>query len=349
MERRRGRMTNTLYRNKIVELVKESTNNGATLERSCKIVGIDPKTFHQWKNCKIDRRTIANRESPANRLRIEEELEIIRIINLPKYANLPPSQIIPKLADEGIYIASESTFYRVMKAHKQLKHRRTSKTPVKRTLTTYEAKEPNQVWTWDITWLKSHTKGLYYKLYLLLDIWDRSIVGHEVWETETSENASILIQKTMVAQKVCRRPLVLHSDNGSPMKGSTFIATLERLGITKSYSRPRVSNDNPYSESLFKTLKYNLKFPKKGFETIEQAREWIYQFVLWYNNEHMHSGINFVTPQVRRAGGDKEILNRRKIVYEKAKKKNPERWSKTVRKWEYVESVYLNPQRTTKK
>jgi len=293
-------------------------------------------------------RPSANRPIPKNKLTFEEEQEIIKVINTPKYCNLPPTKIVPLLADEGIYIASESSFYRVMKKYNQLEHRGETKESVKRTVTTHNAIEPNQVWTWDITWLKSDVKGLYYKLYLMLDIWDRTIVGHEVWEYENSENASILIEKSVIANKVLRKPLVLHSDNGSPMKGATFLATLERLGITKSFSRPRVSNDNPYSESLFKTLKYCPEFPKKGFSSLEQAREWVLKFVKWYNYEHLHSGINFITPINRRLGKDIEILKNREKVYEEARKSRPDRWTKNTRKWEYIDKVYLNPEKDPK-
>jgi transposase InsO family protein len=152
-----------------------------------------------------------------------------------------------------------------------------------------------------------------------------------------------LIEKAVISQKLRGKPVVLHSDNGGPMKGATFQATMERLGLIKSYSRPRVSNDNPYSESLFKTLKYCPQYPKSGFETLEDAREWVYLFVKWYYEKHMHSGINYVTPRSRHEGKDKLILEKRKRLYEAYKNKNPSRWSKTTRNWNHVKSVSLNP------
>lgn len=175
------------------------------------------------------------------------------------------------------------------------------------------------------------------------------IVAWEVWEEETSENASILIEKAVISQKLRGKPVVLHSDNGSPMKGATFQATMEHLGLIKSYSRPRVSNDNPYSESLFKTLKYCPKYPKSGFETLEDAREWVYLFVKWYNEKHMHSGINYVTPKSRHEGKDKEILEKRTQLYEACKNKNPVRWSKQTRNWNCIGPVALNPVKETEK
>lgn len=348
MDRRKGRLTSPPDRQNSIRLVRNAINSGANKEKACEIVGIDSRTFDRWNEKSEDLRPIVTRPTPKNKLTNEEEQEIIRVINLPEYCDLPPSQIIPKLADKGKYIASESSFYRVMKKHNQQKHRGSAKVPVKRKITTHCATNINQVWTWDITWLKTSVRGLYYKLYLMMDIWDRSIVAHEVWEEENSENASILIEKAVIANKVLRKPLVLHSDNGSPMKGSTFLATLERLGITKSFSRPRVSNDNPYSESLFKTMKYCPEFPKKGFSSLEDAREWVLKFVNWYNNEHLHSGLNFISPMDRRLNKDIEMLKNRQKVYEQARNLKPERWTRQTRKWNYIDKVYLNPEREIK-
>ena len=209
--------------------------------------------------------------------------------------------------------------------------------------TTHVAHEPNQVWTWDITWLDGPILGLYYRLYLIIDLFSRKIVGWEVWEKETANYAQKLIKKAVMKEKIYVRPLVLHSDNGSPMKAATFQTTLETLGIQRSYSRPRVSNDNPYSESMFRTLKYRPEYPEKGFETIEIARAWVIRLVHWYNHEHLHSGINFVTPNQCHTGVYVNVLNRRKEVYEQAKLKHPERWSKSTRDWSPHQSVALNP------
>ncbi|MBO0603621.1 transposase [Sporosarcina sp. E16_3] len=202
---------------------------------------------------------------------------------------------------------------------------------------------PNQVWTWDITWLKGPVKGLYYKLYLIIDLFSRKIVGWEVWETEDAAHAEELIKKTIVREKIHGSPLVLHSDNGSPMKAATFQTLLETLGIQSSYSRPRVSNDNPYSEAIFRTLKYRPEFPFNGFESAEKAREWTARFVHWHTHDHQHSGINFVTPEQRHTGVHIEVLKKRHEVYKLAKQKHPERWAGSTRNWRPHESVALNP------
>ena len=178
-----------------------------------------------------------------------------------------------------------------------------------------------------------------------MDIFSRKIVGHEVWEEESAKNASILIKRTLLREGIYGReePLVLHSDNGSPMKGATMLETLYQLGITPSRSRPRVSNDNPYSESMFKTLKYRSNYQPKGFKGLEEARAWVERFVSWYNNEHRHSGIKFLTANQRHEGKALAILENRAFVYEQAKAAHPERWSGKTRNWELREEVWLNP------
>ena len=211
--------------------------------------------------------------------------------------------------------------------------------------TSYCATGPNQVWTWDITYLAGAVKGIFYYLYMIIDLFSRDIVGWEVWEEESSEHASELIRRACIAQgRLTTMPLVLHSDNGSPMKGATMLETLYALGITPSNSRPRVSNDNPYSESLFKTLKYRPNYQPKGFGCPEDARRWCQMFVNWYRYEHHHSGIQFLTPASRHAGKSEEILTKRHEIYEAAKAAHPERWNgRRTRDWSNIEKVYLNP------
>ena len=226
-------------------------------------------------------------------------------------------------------------------------HRTRSKPPIKKEPPTHVATASNEVWTWDITWLNASVKGKYYKLYLILDMFSKLIVGHEVWKEETADHAEYLIRKSTLSQGIAGRPLVLHSDNGSPMKAATFLATLEKLGVQSSFSRPRVSNDNPYSESLFKTMEYRPKYPLKGFSSLDEARQWVAKFVSCYNTEHLHSGINFITPYQRHYGLDKAIMNKRTQTYELAKAKHPERWAGSTRDWSLPEYVCLNPMNKT--
>jgi len=331
-----------------VELIDEARDNGSRLKPACNELDISVRTYQRWTkdgDVKIDQRPIVKRPTPKNKLSSEERSKIIEVVNSPKFADLPPSQIVPKLADEGIYLASESTIYRILKEENMNTHRSKSKTPVRREPPTHVATAANQVWTWDITWLNAFIKGQFYKLYLIIDMFSRFIVGYEVWETENAEYSEYLIKKATLSQGIAGRPLVLHSDNGSPMKAATFLATLEKLGVQSSFSRPRVSNDNPYSESLFKTMKYRPEYPSKGFASLEEAREWSEKFVNWYNYIHLHSGINFITPYQRHYGLDVEIMEKRIETYQEAKAKHPERWSKNIRDWSLPKYVSLNPMR----
>ena len=329
-----------------IELIDEARANGCRLKPACDELNISVRTYERWTKegeVKKDQRPLVQRPTPKNKLTPEEREEVIKIVNRPEYADLAPSQIVPKLADEGRYIASESTIYKILREEKLNTHRGRTSPPVKREPPTHIATAPNQVWTWDITWLNAVIKGQYYKLYLILDMFSRLIVGHEVWEEERAEHAEYLIRKATLAQGIAGRPLVLHSDNGSPMKAATFQATLDKLGVQSSFSRPRVSNDNPYSEALFKTMKYRPKYPFKGFKGLEEARKWVDKFVKWYNKEHLHSGIKFLTPYQRHYDLDKEVMKKRIDTYEKARAKHPERWSKNIRNWTLPEYVSLNP------
>lgn len=331
-------------RRKAVELIKES--NGARLSMACMELGISIRTLQRWEKDGIvreDGRPHAHRPIPQNKLSEDERQVIIQTVNQTEYASLPPSQIVPDLADKGIYLASESTFYRILREQNQQHHRGRSKRPSSRTPPTHVAHKPNQVWTWDISWLPGPAKGTYFRLYMILDIFSRKIVGWEVWVSETAEHASSLIKKAVIAEKIKGQPLVLHSDNGSPMKANTFLVLLEKLGVKSSFSRPRVSNDNPYSESLFRTCKYRPDYPYKGFASIEQAREWVKQFVDWYNNKHRHSALKFVTPNQRHNGLAENILAHRQQVYEDARQRCHERWSRGTRNWSLPREVALNP------
>ena len=186
-------------------------------------------------------------------------------------------------------------------------------------------------------------KGAFFYLYLILDLYSRKIVGWEIFEAESAEHAAQLVQRAVLAEGCVDQPLVLHSDNGSPMKGATLLETLYRLGVVSSYSRPRVSNDNPFSEALFRTCKYRPGYPEQGFASLQTARDWVQRFVRWYNHEHRHSAIQFVTPHERHEGLDHAILENRKAVYEEAKTRHPERWSGATRNWDPVTEVRLNP------
>lgn len=336
-------------RRKTVELITEATGVGVSAEKACEELEISLRTYQRWTegSCiKADGRPHAQRKEPSNKLKAQERDSILETCNQEAYRSLPPSQIVPALADKAIYIASEASFYRVLKAAGQLQQRGKAQAPRKVSKPKgYKATRANQVWSWDITYLAAAITGIFYRLYLVMDIYSRKIVGWEIHENETADHASLLIRKACLAEGISEKGLVLHSDNGSPMKGATMLATLQRLGVVPSFSRPSVSNDNPYSESLFGTMKYTPAFPSKPFESLEAAREWVLIFVHWYNEEHRHSGIQFVTPAQRHEGKDRRILANRDTVYALAKERHPERWSGETRNWTPVAEVWLNPEK----
>lgn len=270
---------------------------------------------------------------------------MLRTVNRPENRDLPPKQIVPKLADQGIYLASESTIYRILREEQQLHHRERSRPATGGRPKEHVATGPNQVYSWDITYLLSPVRGRFYYLYLVEDVWSRKIVGVAVHDRESSDLAAELIEEVCILHEIDPEGIVLHSDNGGPMKGSTMLATLQRLGIVPSFSRPGVSDDNPFSESLFRTMKYRPEYPTGPFESLEQARAWVTLFVRWYNTEHLHSGVNFVTPADRHAGREDAIFARRRKVYEAARRRHPERWSGSTRRWEGVKEVRLNPEK----
>jgi len=292
------------------------------------------------------RKAASRNRVPANKLTETERAKLLETANQQKFANLPPSQIVPKLADEGIFLASESTIYRVLRAEKQLAHRGRAKAAAKKRPEPFVATEPNQLWSWDITYMGTTVKGLFFYLYLIMDVFSRKIVGWEVYAEESAEHASKTLRKAYLREGIAGRLLVLHSDNGSPMKGATMLGTMQNLGVMPSFSRPSVSNDNPYSESLFKTVKYHPGLPEKPFDTLEEARLWVAGFQQWYNEEHQHSAIKFVTPGQRHRGEDKEILSKRVVVYAMAKAANPKRWSGLCRNWSRPTEVSLNPNKS---
>lgn len=330
----------------ILGLVDEAVAAGARQAEACALLGLDVRTVERWRTQAIgeDRRS-GPRTPAANRLSPAEEQEILQIVNRPEYRNLSPKQLVPILADQGLYLASESTIYRVLRRAGQLAHRQAARPPQRRHRpTAYVATGPNQVWSWDITYLKGPIRGCFFYLYLIVDVWSRKIIEATVHETESGDHASSMIDRACAAEGVEQKGVVLHADNGGPMKGSTMLATLQALGIVPSFSRPQVRDDNPYSEALFRTVKYRPEYPAHGFVSLADARQWVAGFVAWYNTEHRHSAIRYVTPEQRHRGEENEILQRRRALYERARAARPERWSRTTRNWTPVAEVRLNPE-----
>jgi transposase InsO family protein len=327
-------------------MVREAQASGARRQASCEVLEVSVRTVERWEK---EPQKADQRRGPlgacGHALSEEEKQAIVKVSSSPEYRDLSPWQIVARLADTGQYLGSESSFYRVLKQNDLLTHRHNSQPRTHRRPKPLVARTPNQVWSWDITYLNSAIRGAYYYLYLVEDIFSRKIVGWTIEEVESADHAAQLIDRISKEQGIAKGQLTLHSDNGGPMTGATMVATLERLGVVPSLSRPAVSDDNPYSESLFKTLKYRPSYPDRAFSSIDQARAWVSRFVGWYNTEHLHSAIRFVTPGSRHLGLDPAILAKRSVVYEKAKRRNPRRWSGQTRNWTPITEVFLNPKK----
>ena len=331
----------------IIALIDEAVASGAGVIVACRELGITARTVQRWRQQPRgqDKRHGPMR-SAGNALSENEWAQIRSLATAPEFVDLSPHQLVAKLADMGIYVASESSIYRELRRAKLLAHRdrsnpRKHKRPVERVAT-----GPGQTWAWDITYLPGAVVGTYYFLYAVLDVWSRKIVAWEVHREQTDELSAPLVETAFLREGVLPGALVLHADNGGAMKGKTMLAKLEELGVMPSFSRPRVSDDNPFPEALFRTLKYRPSYPDGRFSSIEQARQWVEHFVAWYNDDHQHSGIRFVTPSERHDGREKTILAHRHQVYLAAQARNPERWSGTTRNWTPVATVRLNSART---
>jgi putative transposase len=330
----------------ILDAIEEAQRGGARLTAACSVVGISARTVERWRERPDgDDRRAGPHQRSANALSLAEEARIVAVMTSSRYAGLSPKQLVPRLADEGLYLASESTIYRLQRrlGLRRIK-RQVERTHVTRSSTMHSATGPNQVWSWDITWLPTVVRGRYVYLYLVMDVWSRRVVGWTIAERESADVAGELIHRVCRDGEVDARGLVLHSDNGKPMRGATMVSTLQWLGIVPSFSRPHVSDDNPYSEALFRTLKHTSAYPRLPFVDADAARRWVERFVAWYNGVHRHSAIRYVTPDERHFGAEHAVLAKRRELYARARASNPERWSRTTRNWSAIGLVVLNPE-----
>jgi len=339
-------------RQSLVRDIRQAHRSGARLRLACETAGVDVRTLQRWQAgtglVTGDGRPQAVRPTPSHALSDGERAQVLLVVNEPRFADLPPARIVPMLADEGVYIASESTFCRVLREQGQAARRGRAKPPrPTRPPTTHIATAPGEVWCWDMTYLPACVIGQWFHLYLILDLYSRKIVGWEVHDSDDSVHAAQLVRRTALAEGIAAKPRrpVLHGDNGATLKATTVLAMLHWLGVKPSYSRPRVSDDNAFVESLFRTAKYRPEFPTSGFADLDAARRWAADFVRWYNVEHRHSGIRYVSPAQRHAGHDVAILAARSELYEQARQRHPARWSGNTRDWTPITVVTLNPER----
>lgn len=343
-------MSTCQQRHTLLELIQQACDSGARLHKACALAGLHVRTLQRWRcpqSQEGDRRVRDKRQAttPPNKLSEAERQAALALLNSEPFKDLPPSQVVPRLADQGRYVASESTLYRLLREAGQLTHRRLERVAHKRSKPrALLATGPDQVYCWDISYLPTDVRGIHFYLYLFVDLFSRRIVGWQVYDCESAERASQLLQDICERRGIAPDQLTVHSDNGSPMKGETMLATMQRLGVAASRSRPAVSNDNPYSEALFRTLKYRPQLPVKPFSDLLQARRWVTELVHWYNHEHRHSAIGFVTPEQRHTQLDCHILQARAQVYAAAREANPNRWSGEIRDWTHISEVHLNPE-----
>jgi putative transposase len=327
-----------------LDVLDEAVVAGAAFDAACTSIGLSPRTVRRWRDAGVgDDRRAGPRTVPPHALTPAERARVLEVATSVEFRDMSPKQIVPRLADKGIYVASESTFYRVLHDAQLLVHREPSRPRTHHKPNEYVATAPGQVWTWDITYLRGPVRGTFFYLYLVLDVFSRKIVAAEVHAEESAAIAAALVEWACEKEGVDPRALVLHADNGGPMKGSTMLATLQRLGVVASFSRPQVSDDNPYVEAVFRTLKFRPGYPRRPFASLEQARHWVEAFVRWYNQEHQHSAIRYVTPEDRHAGRDVELLVARHALYQRARRRAPRRWTRDTRNWTPIGAVVLNP------
>jgi transposase InsO family protein len=339
-------------RRKALEILDEAVAAGARARAVADLLGVGLTTLQRWRRQfagdgdGLDGRKGSHR-LVSHRLSDEERQRILLTCNQPEFAALPPGQIVPILADRGLYIGSERSFYRVLHAQSQVHRRGRARPPQEpRPVPRLRADGPNQVWSWDITYLPTSVRGVWLYLYLVIDVWSRKVVAWDVAEREEAQIAADLVSRACLRERISKgrpQPLILHADNGNAMRAATLESRLEELGVLRSFSRPRVSNDNPYSESLFRTVKYRPDYPRRPFQSVEEACAWVAAFVGWYNDQHRHSEIRFVTPSQRHSGEAVAISRQRARVYEQARQRHPRRWSRSTRCWRQPEVVWINP------
>ena len=315
---------------------------------ACAAVGISRARVYRLRaRRRIPRAVPQKRPSPPRALKAEERQQVLRVLHSEKFVDKAPQEVYAALLDEGQYVCSIRTMYRLLEANQEVKERRNQlRHP------TYQKPEllataPNQVWSWDITKLLGPVKWTYFYLYVILDIFSRYVVGWMIASQESKALAQKLIQETIEKQNIHPGQLTIHADRGASMKSKPVALLLSDLGVTKTHSRPHTSDDNPYSEAQFKTLKYRPDFPER-FGSLEDARAFCQAFFSWYNTEHHHSGIGLMTPHAVHYGFAEEVFKAREKVLLAAYEKNPERFVRKVPiPLALPQAAWINPPKPT--
>ncbi|ATB26943.1 IS3 family transposase [Melittangium boletus] len=337
----RGRLHAPDVRRQVCRLVAQAMADGARLSSACRLLGISGRSVQRWrKHERAQDGRLQARRRPANRLSDQERGLVLDLLHAPGFQGLSPRQIVPRLADQGVYLASESTMYRLLRSHKRAECAKDLRTRARRGLER-RVWAPNQVWSWDITYLNGPLRGSFLYLYMMMDVFSRRIMGWKIHREERAEHAARFVRAVCEENGINPAGLVLHSDNGRPMKGTTMLGTLRQLGIMPSFSRPQVSNDNPHAEALFSLMKRHKDYPASAFSSLESACAWMARFTSWYNDEHRHGSLCFVSPNDRYFGRDDSVLARRRRVYEEARRQAPVRWSSGPRRWSPPVPVHM--------
>ncbi len=296
------------------------------VEPACAAFGVSRASFYRRRRgSTLSKVANVARCKPPLSLKDEERQAVLDVLHSERFMDRTPQEIVATLLDEGVYHCSTRTMYRILEEEDEIRERRNQCRHPRYTKPELVAKGPNQVWSWDITKLKGPEKGTYYQLYVILDIYSRYVVGWLVAAIETGDLAKLLIEETCIKEGVVSGQLTIHSDRGASMKSKLVADLMADLGVTKSHGRPKVSDDNPYSESQFRTLKYPPEFPQR-FGSLEDARTFCRSFFKWYNLEHRHSGIAMRTPDALHHGQAERIVDARSKVLAAAYEAHPNRF-----------------------
>jgi putative transposase len=313
---------------------------------ACRHLALSRSTYYHRRKPRITAPRLIVRPSPPRTLTADERQMILDFAHSDRFINASPAEIVYVLIDEGLYVASERSFYRVLAANREVRERRNLARHPHYAAPELLATAPNQVYTWDITNLKTMTRGVVYKLYDITDMFSRYHPGWMVAERESEALAVELIEQTCARQGIAKHTLTIHADRGSSMRSGSVAELFSRLEITKSHSRPYCSNDNPYSESAFKTLKYRPEFPER-FGPIQEAREICGNLFQWVNFVHRHSGIAMLTPAMVHFGQAQQVINNRDKVLLRYFEQHPGRFlgGKPAAK-RLPDAVYINKPKT---
>jgi putative transposase len=319
----------------------EDLETVTSTKRACGLLGASRATRYRRRRSAVAGPP-APRPTPPNALSETERQHVLAVLRSPEYCDLAPAQVWARLLDDGIYLCSISTMYRLLAAAGENRERRRQRTHPAKKRPELIARRPNQVWSWDITKLQGPERGVYFELFVIIDIFSRYVAGWMVSAAETGELAEAFIAETLTTQGISRDQLTLHADRGTSMTSKPVAQLLVDLGVARSHSRPHVSNDNPYSEAAFKTLKYCPAFPDH-FEDIDHARAFGKEFFDHYNHEHYHSGLGLHTPASVHFGTAETVRADRAKVLAAAYARNPERFSSRPQPPKLPTVAWINP------